>query len=107
VADYDSKTPRLSLIQILADSTDLTGERVTILDVLERLDRTDYFITKILLVDRIEKVFHNASYDCKFLGGKSKVKKITCTLELAKKVPYYIAPLLNYQLKTLAELGYT
>ena len=61
VADYDSKTPRLSLIQILADSTDLTGEGVTILDVLERLDRTDYFITKILLVDRIEKVFHNAS----------------------------------------------
>ncbi|MGV2390659.1 MAG UNVERIFIED_CONTAM: hypothetical protein LVR29_27875 [Microcystis novacekii LVE1205-3] len=26
VADYDSKTPRLSLIQILADSTDLTGD---------------------------------------------------------------------------------
>ena len=36
VADYDSKTPRLSLIQILADSTDLTGERVTILDILVR-----------------------------------------------------------------------
>ncbi|WP_286825055.1 ribonuclease D [Microcystis sp. LSC13-02] len=103
VADYDSKTPRLSLIQILADSTDLTGERVTILDVLDRPDLTNYFITKIMLVDRIEKVFHNASYDCKFLGGKSKVKKITCTLELAKKVPYYIAPLPNYQLKTVAE----
>lgn len=73
VADYDSKTPRLSLIQILADSTDLTGEGVTILDVLERPDLTDYFITKILLVDRIEKVFHNASYDCQFLGGKGKV----------------------------------
>ncbi len=77
VADYDSKTPRLSLIQILADSTDLTGERVTILDVLDRPDLTNYFITKIMLVDRIEKVFHNASYDCKFLGGKSQVKKIT------------------------------
>lgn len=103
VADYNSKNPRLSLIQILADSTDLTGERVTILDVLDQPDLTGYFITKIMLVDQIEKVFHNASYDCKFLGGKSKVKKITCTLELAKKVPYYIAPLPNYQLKTLAE----
>ncbi|MDB9411899.1 hypothetical protein [Microcystis aeruginosa] len=97
----------MSLIQILANSTDLTGERVTILDVLDQPDLTDYFITKILLVDWIEKVFHNASYDCKFLGGKSKVKKITCTLELAKKVPYYIATLPNYQLKTVVELGYT
>ncbi|WP_228008488.1 hypothetical protein [Microcystis aeruginosa] len=97
----------MSLIQILANSTDLTGERVTILDVLDQPDLTDYFITKILLVDWIEKVFHNASYDCKFLGGKSKVKKITCTLELAKKVPYYMATLPNYQLKTVVELGYT
>lgn len=103
VADYDTKNPRLSLIQILADSTDLTGEQVTILDVLDRPDLTDYFITKIMLVASIEKVFHNASYDCKFLGGKTKVKNITCTLELAKKVPYYIAPLPNYQLKTVAE----
>jgi ribonuclease D len=103
VADYDTKNPRLSLIQILADSTDLTGERVTIVDVLDRPDLIDYFITKIMLADRIEKVFHNASYDCKFLGGKTKVKNITCTLELAKKVPYYIAPLPNYQLKTVAE----
>ena len=60
-----------------------------------------------MLVDRIEKVLHNATYDSKFLGGKSKVKKITCTLELAKKVPYYIALLPNYQLKTVVELGYT
>ena len=36
VANYNSKTPRLSLIQILADSKDLTGERVTILVVLDR-----------------------------------------------------------------------
>ncbi|MFM7712316.1 MAG: 3'-5' exonuclease [Microcystis sp.] len=42
-----------------------------------------------------------------FWAVKAKLKKITCTLELAKKVPYYIATLANYQLKTVAELGYT
>jgi ribonuclease D len=103
VADYDTKNPRLSLIQILTDSTDLTGAQVVILDVLDRPDIINYFITKIMLVDQIEKVFHNASYDCKFLGGKTKVKNIICTLELVKKVPYYIAPLPNYKLKTVAE----
>jgi ribonuclease D len=103
IADHDTKNARISLIQILEDSTDLVGDRVTILDVLDRSDLLKEFIEKIMLVPEIEKVFHNASYDCKFLGGKTKVKNITCTLELARKIPYYIAPLPNYQLKTVAE----
>ncbi len=49
----------------------------------------------------IEKVFHNASYDLKLLGNK-KAKNITCTLDIAKKIPYYLLPLPNYQLKTIA-----
>jgi ribonuclease D len=103
IADYDSKNARASLIQILEDSTDLTGDRVTILDVLDRPLLVKEFIAKIMVVPEIEKVFHNASYDCRFLGGKTKVKNITCTLELVKKIPYYIAPLPNHQLKTVAE----
>jgi ribonuclease D len=103
IADHDTKNARVSLIQILEDSTDLLGDRVTILDVLDRPALVKEFIEKIMLSPEIEKVFHNASYDCKFLGGKTRVKKITCTLELARKVPYYIAPLPNYQLKTVAE----
>jgi ribonuclease D len=51
--------------------------------------------------DAIEKVFHNAGYDVKYLGAK-KAKNITCTLEMAKKIPVYLLPLPNYQLKTLA-----
>jgi ribonuclease D len=34
--------------------------------------------------------------------GAKKAKNITCTLEMAKKIPVYLLPLPNYQLKTLA-----
>ena len=50
----------------------------------------------------VEKVFHNASYDLKLLG-KTKAQNVTCTLELAKKIPYYLLQVRNLQLKTLAE----
>lgn len=103
IADHDTKNARISLIQILEDSTDLVGDRVTILDVLDRPDLIKEFIAKIMVVPGIEKVFHNANYDCKFLGGKTKVKNITCTLEMVRKIPYYIAPLPDYKLKTVAE----
>ena len=101
VADYKSKNPKLSLIQVLDDPTDMSGDRIYILDVLQSPDIVADFITQIMLNPAIEKVFHNASYDLKFLGNK-KAKNVTCTLEMAKKIPYYILPLPNYQLKTLA-----
>jgi ribonuclease D len=101
VADYDTRNPKLSLIQVLDDSTDLTGESVYILDVLEQQDVVGEFIEQIMINPSIEKVFHNAKYDLRFLG-KKKAKNVTCTLEMAKKIPYYILPLPNYQLKTLA-----
>lgn len=101
VADYQTKKPKLSLIQILDDLTDLTGDRVVILDVQEQPELIDEFIEKIMVNPTIEKVFHNASYDRKFLG-QSKAKNITCTLEMAKKIPYYILPIINYKLYTLA-----
>jgi ribonuclease D len=102
VADYTSKQPRLSLIQILDDETDLQGESVVILDVLDKLELIDEFISKIMTNTEIEKVFHNASYDLNLLG-KRKTKNITCTLEISRKIPYYLAPFSDRKLKTLAE----
>ncbi|MEM6403533.1 MAG: ribonuclease D [Cyanobacteria bacterium P01_D01_bin.116] len=101
VADYDTRNPRLSLIQILDDCTDLTGESVYILDVLEQPEILAEFIEEIMMNPSIEKVFHNAKYDLRFLG-KKKAKNVICTLEMAKNIPYYVLPLPNYQLKTLA-----
>ncbi|WP_414623468.1 ribonuclease D [Calothrix sp. CCY 0018] len=101
VADYDTRNPKLSLIQVLDDGTDLTGESIYILDVLEQPEIVAEFIDQIMINSSIEKVFHNAKYDLRFLG-KKKAKNFTCTLEMAKQIPYYILPLPNYQLKTLA-----
>ncbi|MDZ8104233.1 MAG: ribonuclease D [Nostoc sp. DedQUE12a] len=101
VADYKSRNPKLSLIQVLDDADDMSGDRVYLLDVLEQDDIIAEFIEEIMLNPTIEKVFHNASYDLKLLGNK-KAKNITCTLEIAKKIPYYLLPLPNYQLQTIA-----
>ncbi|MBW4685091.1 MAG: ribonuclease D [Komarekiella atlantica HA4396-MV6] len=101
VADYKSRNPRLSLIQVLDDPQDMSGDRVYLLDVLDQPEIIAEFIEEIMVNSAIEKVFHNASYDLKFLGNK-KAKNITCTLDIAKKIPYYLLPLPNYQLKTLA-----
>ncbi|MBF2007487.1 ribonuclease D [Chlorogloeopsis fritschii PCC 9212] len=101
VADYKSRNPRVSLIQVLDDPKDMSGDRIHILDVLEQPDIVIDFINQIMVNPEIEKVFHNASYDLKFLGNK-KATNVTCTLEMAKKIPYYILPLPDYQLKTLA-----
>jgi ribonuclease D len=101
VADYKSRHPRLSLIQVLDDPKDMSGDRIYLLDVLDQPDVVVDFVEQIMINPTIEKVFHNASYDVKFLGSK-QAKNITCTLEIAKKIPYYLLPLPDYQLKTLA-----
>jgi len=101
VAEYKNRNPKLSLIQVLDDPTDLSGDRIYLLDVLEQPDIVADFVEQIMVNPGIEKIFHNASYDVKFLGNK-KAKNITCTLEMAKKIPYYLLPSPNYQLKTLA-----
>ncbi|MDP5016079.1 ribonuclease D [Anabaena sp. UHCC 0187] len=101
VADYQTRNPRLSLIQVLDNPEDMTGNSVYLLDVLDKSDVIADFVERIMANDVIEKVFHNARYDVKYLGGK-KVKNITCTLEMAKKIPAYLLPVPNYQLKTLA-----
>jgi ribonuclease D len=102
IADYQTRKPKLSLIQVLHNPKDLTGEQVDLLDVLDRSELVQEFVEKIMINPSIEKVFHNSSYDLKLLG-KTKAKNVTCTLELAKKIPYYLLQLPNLQLKTLAE----
>ena len=101
VADYKSRTPRLSLIQVLDDPSDWIGDSIYLLDVLDQPDMVSEFVNQIMVNPAVEKVFHNASYDLRYLGGK-KAKNVTCTLNMAKKIPYHILPLPNYQLKTLA-----
>jgi ribonuclease D len=102
VADFNTNKPRLSLIQILAESTDLQGKQVVILDVLDRPELIEDFISKIMVNSQIEKVFHNAKYDLTFLG-KRKAKNVSCTLEIIQNIPYYLVPIPNQKLKTIAE----
>jgi S-DNA-T family DNA segregation ATPase FtsK/SpoIIIE len=52
--------------------------------------------------DQIEKVFHNASFDLKYLGGKERAKNITCTYQIAQKISKKVLGTSNLQLKTLA-----
>ncbi|MEG4441507.1 ribonuclease D [Microcoleus sp. AT9_B5] len=101
IADYKSN-PRLSLIQVLADSTDASGDGTFLLDVLDRPELAKDFINKIMVNPNIEKVLHNASYDIRFLGN-DEAQNVTCTLQMVRKIPAYILPLPNRQLKTLIE----
>ncbi len=101
VADWDTKHPRLSLIQVLTDATDVNGSSTYILDVLDKPDLVTAFIQRIMVNPLIEKVFHNASYDLRFLG-KNTAQNVTCTLKLAKKITPPRLGVPNLKLKTLA-----
>src|SRR5919199_342828 len=106
VADWDTPNPRLSLIQVLAEPTDLNGESAYILDVLDQPDLVTYFVNQVMVNPNIEKVFHNASFDVRYLGGKAQVKNITCTFKmvnkLTKKSRRNLLKVSNKKLKTLA-----
>lgn len=102
VADYNTKNPQLSLIQMLAHPDNLDGSRTYLLDVLGKPELIEFFIEQIMKNQEIIKVFHNAKYDLKFLG-KTKAKNVICTLELAKEIPYYLLPVSSYSLKNLTE----
>ncbi|MBF2056204.1 MAG: 3'-5' exonuclease [Cyanobacterium sp. T60_A2020_053] len=102
VADYKTKKPRLSLIQVLADSSNLDGDKTYMLDVLDQQNIIDFFIDNIMLDEKITKVFHNAQYDLRLLG-KEKAKNIFCTFQFAKKIPYCFLPVNSYSLKSLTE----
>ncbi len=107
VADWQTPNPRLSLIQVLAEPTDLRGDLAYILDVLDKPDLVRYFVNQIMVNPNIEKVFHNASFDVKYLGGKEQAKNVTCTFKMVKKLTKQSRPnplqVSNKKLKTLAE----
>lgn len=68
VAEWWTSQPKLSLIQVLADVQDLNGTSTYLLDVLDRPDLVQLFISQVMANPVIEKVFHNANYDLRFLG---------------------------------------
>lgn len=105
VADWQTAKPRLSLIQVLTQARDRTGEFACILDVLNQPDLVQQFIQTIMVNPAIEKVFHNASYDLRYLG-QDAAQTVTCTLKLARKIGKHRLGTTNLKLKTLAlELG--
>jgi len=101
IAHWNTDNPKLSLIQVLADASDHTGKQAYILDVLERPELVIYFINKIMANDQIEKVFHNAGFDLKYLG-KNLARNVTCTYKLALKLRKSYLSVSNLKLKTLA-----
>ena len=104
-ADWRTTKPKISLIQASDNVTDTIGAKAYVLDVLEKPETVTYFINKIMANSKIEKVFHNASYDLRFLG-KEQARNVTCTLQLARKLRYSfkeVSQLPNLKLKTLAE----
>ncbi|HEY9611186.1 DNA translocase FtsK, partial [Allocoleopsis sp.] len=106
VADWQTPNPRLSLIQVLPEPNDLTGDAAYILDVLDKPDLVAYFVNQIMVDPEIEKVFHNANFDVRYLGGKEQAKNITCTFKMVNKLTKKHRSdrlnVSNKQLKTLA-----
>ena len=100
IADWQTKQPRLSLIQVAFDRQDTTGNAY-ILDVLDKPEIVSEFCDRIMTDAGIEKVFHNASFDLKYLDGK-RAKNVTCTLKIARKLGKQTLGTSNLQLKTLA-----
>ncbi|MDV3000902.1 MAG: Ribonuclease D [Chroococcopsis gigantea SAG 12.99] len=104
-AFWNTPAPQLSLIQVSADENDRTGEFSYVLDVFNIEELSQYFITRIMADGAIEKVFHNAGYDLKFLG-RNQAKNITCTLKISKKITRQSLGVPDLKLKTLArQLG--
>ncbi len=101
IANWNTYYPRLSIIQVLAEPKDYIGKFAYIIDVLDQPDLSAYFINQIMVNPQIEKVFHNASFDLRYLGGEI-AKNITCTLKLARKISREALQVSNLQLKTLA-----
>lgn len=102
VADCFTRQPRLSLIQISHVTDDLAGDRASVLDVLDKSDLVIEFVTAIMSNPHIEKIFHNASFDLRYLGG-TQATNVTCTLKMARKTPSNLLPVQNHKLKTLVE----
>ena len=101
IADWQTSNPQLSLIQILSDPKAISGDQAYILDVLEKPELINLFIQQIMREATIEKVFHNAAFDLRYLE-KETAKNITCTYKIARKISKNNLGTSNLKLKTLA-----
>jgi ribonuclease D len=108
----DRKNASISLIQILPESKETTGagvdkllKQVIMLDVLGKPKVIQLFIETIMKNEKIEKVFHNRSFDLQFLGGKEALN-VSCTLANARKIPKDLLKSENLKLGTLVTLFY-
>lgn len=108
----DRKNASISLIQILPESKETTGagvdkllKQVIMLDVLGKPKAIQLFIDTIMKNEKIEKVFHNRSFDLQFLGGKEALN-VSCTLANARKIPKDLLKSENLKLGTLVTLFY-
>lgn len=101
IANWNTYYPKLSLIQVLTFPKESTDASVYILDVLDKRDLAAYFINQIMTNPNILKVFHNANFDVKYLGGQL-AKNVICTLQLSRKITKNRLHVSNLKLKTLA-----
>jgi ribonuclease D len=56
-ADWQTPNPRLSLIQVLAEPKDVTGECAYILDVLDKPELVSYFVSQIMANPTLKRSF--------------------------------------------------
>lgn len=100
---------RLSLIQILPETEKSKSQKakelvkdVIILDVIDKDITIETFIKEIMFNNNIEKIFHNKSFDIRWLG-KEKAQNCYCTLEMSRKFPKFALQSENNKLKSLVE----
>ena len=85
-ADWRGGNGRLSLIQVLADGVEPHTGEVLFFDVLDKPDLTQLFVERVMADASIEKVFHNAIYDLRYLGD-DEAENVFCTLQAARSLP--------------------
>jgi ribonuclease D len=100
IADWFTRTPRLSLLQV----RDGSG-RIWVVDVLETRMRQvveEDFIHDVMSNRHVEKWAHYARFEREFLG-QDRVVNLNCTFLMARSIPYYRLPLRSLSLAALAD----
>jgi ribonuclease D len=98
LAEWHTRTPRLSLIQLRLEDGSLH-----VIDVLAPGMRAAYletFAPRVLAAPHIEKWAHYARFERRVFGP-DVVKNLRCTFELARGVPYHRLPLRSLRLGAL------
>ena len=98
LADWNTRTPRLSLIQLR-----LEDGSIHVIDVLAPGMSAAYnecFAPRVIAAPHIEKWAHYARFERRVFGG-DVVKNLHCTFELDRGLPYYRLPLRSLRLATL------